>query len=196
MKQVTIEIPDNKRVVWKNNRIELEDIDSWESITTFKQAFDVIHDLANNGCNEAKAILEEYFATLPESYSRTVTMWRIVVFALTNNEKKYLTHGERWFSTIEFCIPGNIENCFGDKVLGHIKFEEKIFEVVGGAASHGANSGLGDFDSDTAVSFAWTYAGFRSVSSQEIAKHLSTCFGRLLFEVQYGGVNCDWKWID
>lgn len=38
--------------------------------------------------------------------------------------------------------------------------------------------------------------GFRSVSRREIAEHISKYFGRLLFEVHYGGVNCDWKWIN
>ena len=37
---------------------------------------------------------------------------------------------------------------------------------------------------------------FGGVSSKEIAEHISTYFGKLLFEILYGGTNCDWKWIE
>ena len=28
------------------------------------------------------------------------------------------------------------------------------------------------------------------------SKHLSKYFGKLIFEVMYGGINCDWKWVE
>jgi len=90
MKQITIEVPDNKEVVWKDGRIEFVDIDSLESICTFTKALDTVIDFANKGCKEAKTILKEYYAAPKDSYSSSVVAWRIVVFALTNNEKGIL----------------------------------------------------------------------------------------------------------
>ena len=67
---------------------------------------------------------------------------------------------------------------------------------MGGAATNGALAGLGSFGSNDGVSASYTIVGFRSVSSKEIAQHISTYFGKLLFDVHYGGTNCDWKWVE
>jgi len=197
MKHIIIDVPDNKKAVWKNGRIEFVDTGSWKSITTFTKALDTVTDFASKGCKEVKAILEEYNAVSEGSYSSLVVAWRIVVFALTNNEKRHLITGERWILTIELCIPGNIKSCLGNKILGRIKSEGRVFEIVGSYAFVNVGTGLGCFHSGSTVSDVCTMTvGFQSVSSQEIAKHLSTYFGKLLFEVQYGGINCDWEWID
>ena len=67
--------------------------------------------------------------------------------------------------------------------------------IVGGCASHGASAGLGLFHSYGGVSNAWTFVGFRSVGSRKAALYISKQFGKLLFEVSYGGTNCDWRWM-
>lgn len=64
---------------------------------------------------------------------------------------------------------------------------------MGGYAYH---DGLGNFDSSHGISYTVPNIAFYSVSSKEIAQYISEKFGRLLFEVDYGGVNCDWEWID
>ena len=66
---------------------------------------------------------------------------------------------------------------------------------MGGDAGHGAYAGLGSFHSYGGVSHAWTAVGFRSVGSKKAALYISKQFGRLLFEVSYGGTNCDWRWM-
>lgn len=108
------------------------------------------------------------------------------------NEQRHLTTGERWFPTIEFCQPGKLKNCCGDIVVGRIKSEGEEFDVVGGGADDSANAGLGYFSSDSGVSDAWAYIGFRSVGSKRAAMYISKQFGKLLFEVSFGGTNCDW----
>ena len=66
---------------------------------------------------------------------------------------------------------------------------------MSGSAISGSFAGLGNFTSGLGVSDSLTTIGFRSVSSKEIAQHISTYFGRLLFDVCYGGTNCDWEWV-
>ena len=67
--------------------------------------------------------------------------------------------------------------------------------LVGGSADNGSGAGLGGFCSVNGVSGAWADVGFRSVGSKKAALYISKQFGKLLFEISYGGINCNWKWI-
>ena len=192
MKQVLeIEVPDGKKAVWKNNRVVFEDVDTMESIKTI---YDAIQFLTDKGiCKDILDILPRLPST---SFEWKIAAYRAVVAAVTYNEQRHLITGERWFPTIEFCRPGNLKNCCGNIVVGRIKSEEEEFVVVCGGATCGAYVGLGYFDSVDNVSGAWADGGFRSVGSKKAAMYISKQFGKLLFEVSYGGTNCDWKWIN
>ena len=185
-----IEVPDGKKAVWKDGRVVFEDVDTMESIKTID---DAILFLVKNKIGDD--ILNTLSKLLPNSFEWKVAAYRAVVVAITYNEQRHLTTGERWFPTIEFCRPGNLKNCYGNIVVGRIKSEGEEFDVVGGRASCGASAGLGCFGSAGGVSGTWTYIGFRSVGSKKAALYISKQFGKLLFEVSYGGTNCDWKWM-
>ena len=143
-----------------------------------------------------KDLLYEYKCAASKSYSEKLCEYRIVVAALTNNEERKLKTGDCYFPVVQFCEIGKEKNCWGSKKIGTIKHDRKKYAVVGGLAPHGTAAGLGTFYSDSGVSGSWTNVGFRSVSSKEIAQYISEQFGRLLFEVHYGGVNCNWEWVD
>ena len=196
MNEVVIEVPQGQ--VAKVNKqadgnvlVTFENVEHWKLI---KSINDAIQYLASN-CM-CLNLLEEYQNAPSNSYTETLAAYRIVVVALTNNEERHLTTSERWYPVVQFCKPGKEENCWGKEIIGTIESEGQKFTVVGGHASNGAHAGLGGFDSSYAVSYSWTNVGFRSVSRREIAEHISKYFGRLLFEIHYGGVNCDWKWIN
>lgn len=188
---IEIEVPDGKKAVWKDGRIEFVPVNPMELIKCFDDAYRYLVD--NNLCHD---LIREFHDTMNESYSEILCRYRIVVAALTNNEKRSLTKGERWYPVVQFCRPENIKNCIGNTIFGYIESEGQRYAVVGGSADIGAGAGLGDFYSADGVSASWTTVGFRSVSSKEVAEHISKYFGRLLFEVHYGGTNCDWKWVD
>ena len=185
-----IEVPDGKKAIWKNGRVVFEDVDTMESIKTIE---DAVQFLTDKGICED--ILDSLSRLPKDSFEWKIAAYRAVVAAVTYNEQRYLTTGERWFPTIEFCRPGKLKNCYGDIVVGRIKSEGEEFDVVGGSADHGANAGLGNFGSNAGVSSAWATVGFRSVGSKKAALYISKQFGKLLFEVSYGGINCDWRWM-
>lgn len=141
-------------------------------------------------------LIEEYEKAPCTSYSETLATYRIVVAALTHNEDRHFTTGECWFPVVQFCKIGKEEKCHANKKIGTIEHDGKKYTVMGGFAHRSALAGLGRFDSASAVSDSWATVSFRSVSRCEIAEYISEQFGRLLFEVHYGGVNCDWEWID
>lgn len=164
---------------------------SFRDIKTVEDALQYLRD--NNMCED---LISEYQAAECGSYSEKICEYRIVVAALTNNEERKLKTGDCWFPVVQFCEIGKEKNCWGNKRIGIIEHDGKKYAVVGGSASSGTFAGLGYFHSYNGVSYSWTHVGFRSVSSKEIAQYISEQFGRLLFEVHYGGVNCDWVWVD
>lgn len=189
---IEIEVPDGKKAVWENGIIKFVPEDPhWKSITTFRDALTYV----KNCLPECKDLLTSYNKSIPGSYEYSVLCYRIVVAALTNNEKRHLIIGDKWYPVVQFCRPKDENNCLGNVLIGTIESEGTRYSVVGGGAGHGACEGLSDFGSYHGVSHSSAHVGFRSVSSKEIAQHISTYFGKLLFEVHYGGTNCDWKWI-
>lgn len=190
---IEIEVPDGKKAIWENGAIRfVPESPHWKSITTFADALIYV----SNYLPECEDLLTSYHKTVSGSYEHSVVCYRIVVAALTNNEKRHLTTGDKWYPIVQFCRPKDKENCWGDTLIGTIESEGVRYSVVGGAAHYGARAGLGSFGSNNGVSFSYTYFGFRSVSSKEIAQHISTYFGKLLFDVCYGGTNCGWKWVE
>ena len=194
MKQIIeIEVPDGKKAIWENGAIRFVSEDPhWKSITTFIDALIYVR----NYLPECEDLLISYTKTMPGSYEYSVICYRIVVAALTNNEKRSLTTGDKWYPVVQFCLPKDKYNCQGNVLIGTIESEGERYSVVGGCAGSGALTGLGYFDSHDGASYSYTSFGFQSVPSREIAEHISTYFGKLLFEIHYGGTNCDWKWID
>lgn len=187
---IEIEVPDGKKAIWKNGRVVFEDVDTMESIKTIE---DAVQFLTDKGICED--ILDSLFRLPKDSFEWKIAAYRAVVAAVTYNEQRHLTTRERWFPTIEFCRPGKLKNCYGDIVVGRIKSEGEEFDVVGGYALYGTNAGLGFFRSFYDASHPWATVGFRSVGSKKAALYISKQFGKLLFEVSYGGTNCDWRWM-
>ena len=185
-----IEVPDGKKAVWKDGRVVFEDVDTMESIKTIEDAAQFLADK-----RICKDILDSLSRLPKDSFEWKIAAYRAVVAAVTYNEQRHLTTGERWFPTIEFCRPERLKNCCGDIVVGRIKSEGEEFYVVGGSAHDGTLAGLGYFRSYKGVSHSWATFSFRSVGSKKAALYISKQFGKLLFEVIYGGTNCDWKWM-
>lgn len=191
VKQVLeIEVPDGKKAIWKDGRVVFEDVDTMECIRTVS---DAVRFLSDEGSYED--ILDSLSRLSENSFEWKVAAYRAVVAAITYNERRYLTTGERWYPTIVFCHPDKLKNCWGDTIIGRIKSEGGVFDVVGGIAHNGEDAGLGDFHSLDGVSNAWASVGFLSVGSRKAALYISKQFGKLLFEISYGGTNCVWEWV-
>ena len=195
MKQVIeIEVPDGMDAVWENGTIKyVPNKPHWKEITTFEDALRYVRENLLSSCED---LLKPYYNTIPGSFEHKIACYRIVVAALTNNEKRHLTTGNKWYPVVQFCRSEDKNNCWGSVLIGTIESEGVKYSVVGGCAIYGTIAGLGGFCSYNGVSNSFVDIGFRSVSSKEIAQHISTYFGNLLFEVQYGGANCDWEWVE
>lgn len=200
MAKVEIEIPDGKIAdVTKNGDkviVTFKEENLLDNLKDIDSVIRYINKLRDSGVEWAHNLWKEYQATVKESYSEEICLYRMVVAALTNNEERSLTTGERWFPVVQFCKPGREKNCWGSEIIGAIESEGQKYTIVGSNAYYGSYAGLGHFTSRSGVSSSCPYVGFRSVSSKEVAEHISKYFGRLLFDIHYGGTNCNWKWVN
>ena len=162
----------------------------WKRITTIKDAVDYL--IKRGICKNLIAEYTELYSD--QSYTTKVLEYQIVVAALTNNEELHLTKGNIWYPVVQFCHPENKKTCWGNVLIGTIESEGTKYSVVGGDVSQDSIAGLGFFFSSRGVSSCLSFC-FMAVSSKEIAEHISKYFGKLVFEVQYGGTNCKWKWV-
>lgn len=70
------------------------------------------------------------------------------------------------------------------KIIGKIKSDEKIYNVLGGDVIDNGFGGLGQFHET--VCYTGADGGFFGCATKEIAKHFSLYFGILIAEAKYG----------
>ena len=74
------------------------------------------------------------------------------------------------------------------KVIGKIKSEGEVYNVLGGAATFGGGAGLSYFGSAGGVGAAGASVGFLGCVTKEIAEHFGKYFGMLITEAKYGDI--------
>lgn len=96
------------------------------------------------------------------------------------NEKHKFNLLTVWYPWVRFfrmkSVPKDAE------VIGHFRYQGEKFALVGGLAHYGGVAGLGSFASDIDVGFAAFHVGMLACKSEEIAKYVSTQFGKLVFD--------------
>nr|DAT97158.1 MAG TPA: hypothetical protein [Crassvirales sp.] len=90
----------------------------------------------------------------------------------------FVTEGSTYYNS-EF-TSGKME------VIGKIKSEGTLYNVLGGYASYGDGVGLGAFSFSNGSGNANAYIGFLGCATREIAKHFGKYFGMLITEAKYG----------
>ena len=165
----------------------------WKEIKTVEQVLDYCKKYFYQ---ESVALINNLNYLDEQDYEYWVILYRLIVMAITDNEKVNLIKGNIYYPYVQFCKLGKEKNCWGDTTVGHISYNGNTYAVVGGDAHNGSLAGLGLFDSDADVSYSLTLFGFRTAPTLEKAQHISKYFGKVVFYIMYGGTNCDWKWID
>ncbi len=206
MEKVEFEIPKGKvaEIIRDNDTITIifkEEV-NLDNLKDIDSVIQYIRELAPT-TKWADNLWKSYTGLRGNTYVKDLYLYFMVVTALTNNEKRSLTTGEKYYPSIQFCIPGKEENCWSNEItrqprvyIGTIESEGQRYNVVGGSVISGGTTGLGAFSSEIGISRAMFPTGSYTVSSKRVAEHISKYFGKLLFNVYYGGTNCNWKWVD
>lgn len=84
------------------------------------------------------------------------------------------------------------------EVIGHFRYQGEKFALVGGGADRGGGAGLGSFGSSDGVGRAASGVGMLACKSEEIAKYVSTQFGKLVFDACFARhfKGEEFEWLD
>ena len=79
------------------------------------------------------------------------------------------------------------------EVIGKIKSEGEVYNVLGGNADDCCLDGLGYFDSEDGVGYAYAAFGFLGCATKEIAEHFGKYFGMLITQAKFGDIIEDFE---
>lgn len=132
-------------------------------------------------------------------YNRSVNSLaklQTVLDALNEGHKFNLLTGTIWYPWVRFfrmkSVPKDAE------VIGHFRYQGEKFALVGSDALTGGDAGLGSFVSNFGVGHAYSTVGMLACKSEEIAKYVSTQFGKLVFDACFARhfKGEEFEWLD
>lgn len=182
---IEIECPDGYKPVYnaETGKVEIVPSSSTERIKSFTDA-----------TNEMGVCLATY---MRENQSiESLSRLQLIIDALNEGHKFNLLTGTVWYPWVRFfrmkSVPKDAE------VIGHFSYQGEKFALVRGSAAYGGDAGLGFFYSTDGVGDAVSAVGMLACKSEEIAKYVSTQFGKLVFEACFArhfNVG-EFKWLD
>lgn len=182
---IEIECPDGYKPVYnaETGKVEIVPSSSTERIKSFTDA-----------TNEMGVCLATY---MRENQSiESLSRLQLIIDALNEGHKFNLLTGTVWYPWVRFfrmkSVPKDAE------VIGHFRYQGEKFALVGGRAADGGGAGLGCFYSYYDVGGTDSSVGLLACKSEEIAKYVSTQFGKLVFEACFArhfNVG-EFEWLD
>ena len=153
---IEIECPDGYKPVYnaETGKVEIVPSSSTERIKSFTDA-----------TNEMGVCLATY---MRENQSiESLSRLQLIIDALNEGHKFNLLTGTVWYPWVRFfrmkSVPKDAE------VIGHFRYQGEKFALVGGCAVNGGG-------------YATSIVGLLACKSEEIAKYVSTQFGKLVFD--------------
>ena len=178
-KTIEIECPDGYNPIYnaETGNVEIVPENIMGRIRTYEDAVNYL------GCVTRDTI---YYNRSVNSLAKLQT----VLDALNEGHKFNLLTGTIWYPWVRFfrmkSVPKDAE------VIGHFRYQGEKFALVGGGANIGGVAGLGYFDSSVGGS------GMFACKSEEIAKYVSTQFGKLVFDACFARhfKGEEFEWLD
>lgn len=181
---IEIECPDGYKPVYnaETGKVEIVPSSSTERIKSFTDA-----------TNEMGVCLATY---MRENQSiESLSRLQLIIDALNEGHKFNLLTGTVWYPWVRFfrmkSVPKDAE------VIGHFRYQGEKFALVG-SADTGGGAGLGFFFSYNGVGNANSNVGMLACKSEEIAKYVSTQFGKLVFDACFARhfEGKEFEWLD
>lgn len=183
-KTIEIECPDGYKPIYnaKTGNVEIVPENIMGRIKTYEDAREYLGYLFNDEIHYTESV-------------KALAKLQTILDALNEKHKFNLLTRTVWYPWVCFfrmkSVPKDAE------VIGHFRYQGEKFALVGGYAD-GGNAGLGYFYSDNGVGNAYSGVGMLACKSEEIAKYVSTQFGKLVFDACFarhfkGG---EFEWLD
>lgn len=182
---IEIECPDGYKPIYnaKTGNVEIVPENIIEQIKTYEDAANYLKYLD-------KQLLYHNEST------NSLAQLQTILDALNEKHKFNLLTGTVWYPWVRFfrveSVPKDAE------VIGHFRYQGEKFALVGGYACHGGGAGLGYFLSFDDVGLAGSSVGMLACKSEEIAKYVSTQFGKLVFDACFARhfEGKEFEWLD
>lgn len=182
---IEIECPDGYKPVYNagTGKVEIVPSSSTERIKSFTDAI-----------NEMGVCLATY---MRENQSiESLSRLQLIIDALNEGHKFNLLTGTVWYPWVRFfrmrSVPKDAE------VIGYFRYQGEKFALVGGSADNGGFAGLSCFISNYGVGGTISVVGMLACKSEEIAKYVSTQFGKLVFDACFARhfEGKEFEWLD
>lgn len=182
---IEIECPDGYKPIYnaKTGNVEIVPENIMGRIKTYEDARDYLGYLFNSEIHYTESV-------------KALAKLQTILDALNEGHKFNLLTGTVWYPWVRFSrmksVPEDAE------VIGHFRYQGEKFALVGGYAYGGGNAGLSYFDSNDGVSYAYSNVGMLACKSEEIAKYVSTQFGKLVFDACFARhfEGKEFEWLD
>ena len=184
-KTIEIECPDGYKPVYnaETGKVEIVSEDITARVQTYEDA--------------CKIMSRDVYGNVPANFSvDALRKLHVILDALNEGHKFNLLTGTVWYPWVRFfrmkSVPKDAE------VIGHFSYQGEKFALVGGSADGGGDAGLGYFYSDDGVGYAYSNVGMLACKSEEIAKYVSTQFGKLVFDACFARhfKGEEFEWLD
>lgn len=184
-KTIEIECPDGYKPVYnaETGKVEIVSEDITARVQTYEDA--------------CKIMSRDVYGNVPANFSvDALRKLHVILDALNEGHKFNLLTGTVWYPWVRFfrmkSVPKDAE------VIGHFRYQGEKFALVGGGAGGGGDAGLGSFFSNNGVGNAASSVGMLACKSEEIAKYVSTQFGKLVFDACFARhfKGEEFEWLD
>lgn len=184
-KTIEIECPDGYKPIYnaKTGNIEIVPENIMGRIKTYEDARDYLGYVVRDAVSYNESV-------------NSLAKLQTILDALNEKHKFNLLTGTVWYPWVRFfrmkSVPKDAE------VIGHFRYQGEKFALVGGTANFGCFAGLGCFASDDDVGTASSAVGMLACKSEEIAKYVSTQFGKLVFDACFARhfKGEEFEWLD
>ena len=202
MKQtIEIEVPDGKKAVWNNGKIEFIDIDEIKLLKNSKNPEEELLELISSRIRNTKDSLSNKLCDLISDFSdapcgshlESIAKLKLFLAYLNGDHKFDLTSGKVYYPYVSFYL--NIKLPENEKVIGHFEYKGNTYALVSGCSYYSSPSGLAGLYLCNGFGASLSYCGFLACKDSETAQFVATTFGKLLFDVNYGSL-IKYKWID
>lgn len=163
-KTIEIECPDGYEPIYnaETGKVEIVPTNIMERIKTYEDARSYLGYVVKDAVSYSESV-------------NSLAKLQTILDALNEKHKFNLLTGTIWYPWVRFfginSVPRDAE------VIGHFCYQGEKFALVGGSALYG-----GSFISCNGVGFAYSAVGLLACKSEEIAKYVSTQFGKLVFD--------------
>lgn len=182
---IEIECPDGYKPIYnaKTGNVEIVPENIMGRIKTYEDARDYLGYVTRDAVSYNESV-------------NSLAKLQIILNALNEKHKFDLLTGTVWYPWVRFFRMKSVPK--DEEVIGHFRYQGEKFALVGGLADRGGTAGLGYFNSDYGVGHAYSHVGMLACKSEEIAKYVSTQFGKLVFDACFARhfKGNEFEWLD